>query len=143
MRIAIPTFLFAAALAASPALGEEPSEEMRQGASIIARVEALLAKDDLKGFCAAVHKSPAYAGYASRACQAGVKANVRQAEECTEARIALQVAADHEECVAMPPEAFAQRKQDFGEGRARFLQDLAARGVDGEKLIAEERAKLR
>lgn len=125
-------------LATGPATSAEPTEEMRTFARMFTSLEAR----DLKGYCTAMHGAP-YAGYVGRVCQSAVQNKVKKPEECSEDSIAQQVKADAAKCLAMPPDEFDKAVARGAEGSKAFLQRAASQGVDGEKLLKDERAKRR
>lgn len=139
IRVASVILTAGLAVATPLAGGAEPTEELRTFARMLTALEAR----DLKGFCTAMHRTPAYAGYLSRACQSGVQNKVRKPEECAPEGIARQVSADLEKCLAMPADEFEKQVQRGGEARKAFVKQAAADSVDGEKLLQDERAKLR
>lgn len=138
LRVA-SAILTASLAVATPLSGAEPSEEMRTFARILAALEAR----NLKGYCTAMHGTPAYSGYLSRACQSGVQNNVRKPEECVPEGIARQVRTDLEKCLAMPADEFEKQVQRGGEASKAFVKQATSESVDGEKLLQDERVKLR
>ena len=107
-----------------------------------ARMFATLEARDLKGYCAAMHGA-AYAGYLSRVCESAVQNKVRKADDCSRESIAQQVKADAGQCLAMPAGEFEKKVQRGAEASQSFVKQITAQGVDGEKLLQEERANLR
>lgn len=129
--------------AASGIWGAEPDEEMRKGAKLIASVEGLMAKRDLKGYCAATRGSPDYPGYLLRACQMFVTNNLKKAEDCSDANIKQEVAKDKASCLAMSSGNFDQEMATQRSGWERTLGQMRVKGVDTDLLMKEERAKIR
>lgn len=125
-------------LTTTTAQGVEPTEDMRT----LARMFATLEARDLKGYCTEMHGA-AYAGYLSRVCQSAVQNKVKKPEDCSPENIAQLIKDDKEKCLAMPPAEFEQKVLRGREGKEAFIKDMAAQGVDGEKLLQEERAKKR
>ncbi len=138
IRIALASLVAGMSLATAPVQSAEPTETMRTFARMIATLEAR----DQKGYCAAMHDAP-YVGYLSRVCLAAVQNSVKKPEDCTPARIAQQVEADTEQCLAMPAAEFEKTALRGREGTKAFVTEMTAQGVDGEKLLQEERAKIR
>lgn len=139
-RIAAALFIGGMPLAAAPA---EPAAEARAAARMIVSVEQPLAKRDLKGYCAAVYGTPDHAKYVASACQAGVKSNVRKPEDCSDANNKQTIARIIAGCTAMTPEKFDATVKLWDDVRRKFLAEMTAKGVDGEKTLKEERSKLR
>ena len=129
--------------AASGIWGAEPDEEMRKGAKLIASVEGLMAKRDLKGYCAATRGSPEYPGYVARACQMSVKNNLKKAEDCSDASIKQEVAKDNASCLGMSAGDFDKEMVTQRNGWERILGSMKQKGVDTDKLMKEERARIR
>lgn len=132
-------FLAMGILAATrPALGAEPTEEMRTFARVFTSLEAR----DLKGYCTAMHGAQ-YAGYVGRVCQSAVQNKMKKPEECSPDSVAQQVKTDAAKCLAMPPAEFEKAVVRGVEGSTAFLKHTASQGVDGEKLLKDERSKRR
>jgi len=125
-------------LASGQASSAEPTEEMRTFARIFTSLEAR----DLKGYCTAMHGA-SYAGYLGRVCQSAVQNKVKKPDECSQDSIAEQVRTDAAKCLAMPPAEFEKAVARGVEGSKGFLKQAAAQGVDGEKLLKEERVRRR
>jgi hypothetical protein len=125
------------------AAAAEPDAEARATARLILSVERPLAERDVKNYCAAVYGTPDYAGFVMRACQAGVKSTAKKPEDCSEANIKQVVKNDVDRCLGMTAEQFDATVKRWAGMRGGFLKDMAAKGVDGEKVLKEERAKLR
>ncbi|MCF8198611.1 MAG: hypothetical protein K9J42_07585 [Sulfuritalea sp.] len=120
--------------------GAEPDDEMRRAARFIVDVEGVMAKRDLKGYCAATRGSPEYPGYVARACQAFVKNKMKKAGDCSDAHIKKEVASDIANCLAMPAADFDKEAAIQREGWERILGSMKAKGVDTDKLMKEVRA---
>jgi hypothetical protein len=140
IRIALVLFIGGMPLSAAPA---EPDAETRAAAKLIASVEQPLVKRDLKGYCAAVYSTPDHAKYVASSCQAGVKNNARKPEDCSDANNKQTIAKIIAGCIAMTPEKFGATIKLWDEVRQKFLAEMTAKGIDGEKVLKEERAKLR
>ena len=138
--IALAMFIGGMPLAVTPA---EPDAETRAAARLIASVEQPLAKRDLKGYCAAVYGTPDYAKFVASACQAGIKKKVKKPEDCSDANLKQEIGRIIGSCVAMPPEQFDMTVKRWSEVRGKFLVEMKTKGIDGEKTLKEERAKLR
>lgn len=119
------------------------SAEIRESARMMARVDHSVRNKDLKGYCAATVGAPGYAGYVERACQSGMKNNMKTAQDCAPEKVAAQVAADRAQCLAMSPKKFDEAASQQPQRRAQWIKMVGARGVEGEKLLDEERAKLK
>jgi len=138
MHIASVFLVTGMSLAAPPVLGAEPTEAMRTFARMFAALEAR----DLKGYCTAMHGA-SYAGYLERVCQSAVQNRVKKAEDCSPENIAQQTKSDTGQCLLMPAAEFEKTVLRGREGGQAFLKEMAAQGIDGEKLLQEERAKIR
>lgn len=125
------------------AVGADPTADQQTTARIQARVEAPIAARNLKGYCKAFLDNDDYRGYATRACEAGVKVGIRKPEQCTSKAVAIQTKEDQKKCLKMEDEAFDATISKHRETKAKFIEEMAAQGLDGEKLIAAEREKLR
>lgn len=125
-------------LATPPALGAEPIEEMRTFARMFTSLEAR----DLKGYCTAMHGAQ-YAGYLGRVCQSAVQNRLKKQEDCSQEQLAQQVKADAAKCLAMPLADFDKAVARGAEGSKAFVKQAASLGMDGEKLLNDERAKRR
>jgi len=125
-------------IATRPALSAEPTEEMRMFARMFETLEAR----DLKGYCAAMHGEP-YAGYLGRVCESAVQNNLKKPEDCSQQSIAQQVKTDAAKCLAMPPAEFEKTVLRGVDASKTFVKQMATQGVDGEKLLQDERTKRR
>jgi hypothetical protein len=135
--------IVAAAFLPGHASAQEVGAEERDAARLFASIEAPLAARNQPLYCDSFIGGADFKAYATRACQHGVKVGVRKPEQCTAEVISKEVQADLKECHAMDAAAFSDRIAKHGEARSRFVQEMGKRGVDGEKLIAEERGKLK
>lgn len=144
IRIRIPpVFLVVSMLfAASGVWGAEPDEEMRKGAKLIASAEGSMAKRDLKGYCAATRGSPDYPGYLVHACQMFVKNNLKKTEDCSDASIKQEVAKANASCLTLSAGDFDKEMANQRKGWERTLGQMKEKGVDTDKLMKEERAKI-
>lgn len=138
--IALAIFIGGMPLVAAPA---EPGSEARAAARLIASVEQPLAKRDLKSYCAAVHGTPDYASYVARACQAGVKNNVKKPEDCSDTNIKQEIENVIGRCASMTAEQFDTTAKRWDEVREKFIKEMAAKKVNGEAVLEEARARLR
>ena len=129
--------------AASGVWGAEPDAEMRKAAKLIVAVEGPMAQRDLKGYCAATRGSPEYPGYVARTCQMFVKNNLKKAEDCSDANIKQEIAKDHASCLSMSAGGFDKEMATQRKGWERTLGLMKEKGVDTDKLMREERAKIR
>lgn len=138
-------WMVSASLGIAPlaAIAQGESAEIRESARMMARVDHSVRNKDLKGYCAATVGAPGYAGYVERACQSGMKNNMKTAQDCTPEKVSAQVAADRAQCLAMSAEKFDEAASQQPQRRAQWIKMAGARGVDGEKLLDEERAKLK
>lgn len=125
------------------ALAAAPSAEMREGAALIARMGAAAEKRDLKRYCSALQDNPSYRAHLVAACEGGVQGGVLQPGACSPENIQAALKKDRDRCLALTPDEFEKNITRWREIRARFVQDLKAQNVDGEKLLKEEAAKLR
>jgi len=138
-RVLMVLSMFAGlSLATVPVPGAEPTETMRT----MARMTVVLEAHDLKGYCTEMHTAP-YAGYLTRVCQLAVQNRLKQPEDCTPEKIAQQVKVDNEQCLAMPFAEFEKKILDGRKVKEALVKQMQEQGVDGEKLLQEERAKRR
>lgn len=139
-RRALMVFLMVAGppFAVASVWGAEPTETMRT----MARMTVILEAHDLKGYCTEMHTAP-YAGYLTRVCQSAVQNRLTQPEDCTPEKIAQQVKVDNEQCLAMPPAEFEKKMLDGRKVKETLIKQMQEQGIDGEKLLQEERAKRR
>lgn len=126
-------FLAAASLAA------EPNEDMRMFARLFAALEAR----DIEAYCTTMMHGAAYPGYMNRVCQSAVQNKMKKSEDCSPENVAEQIKADTTRCQAMAAAEFEAIAQRSSEAREKFIKDAKAKGVDGEKLLREERADFR
>jgi len=126
------------ALFISPVGAAEPTEDMRTAARVFATLEAV----NLKGYCDAMN-GPPYVVYLTRVCRSAVQNRMKKPEDCSPDNITQQLKTDHGQCLTMPAAEFEKAVIRGAEGGKAFVKQTAAQGVDGEKLIREERAKLR
>ncbi len=143
IRMALVFFVTSMLFTASGVWGAEPDAEMRKGAKLIASAEVPMAKRDLKGYCAATRGSPEYPGYVARACQMSVKNNLKKAEDCSDANIKREIAKDSASCLGMSAGDFDKEMVTQRKGWERTLGLMKEKGVDTDKLMREERAKIR
>lgn len=142
-RVSRAILIAGLSLAAVPAMGVEPDAEMRSAARMIAGAERPLVKRDLNGYCTVLYGGPEYVGYLTGICELAIKKDVIDAAACTAEKIRQDVRKSLETCVAMPPEQLEKAIQGWRSLREKFISDTKTRGVDGEKLLQEEQAKLR
>ena len=138
IRISWAFLITGMSLATTPVLGAEPTEDMRTFVRMFAALEAR----DHKGYCAAMHGAP-YAGYLDRVCQSAVQNKLKKPEDCSPERITQQVKVDTAQCLAMPAAEFEKTALRGREASKAFVKQMTAQGVDGDKLLQEERAKIR
>ncbi len=137
-------FLVTSMLLVAPGvLGAEPDAEMRRAAKLIANAEVPMTKRDLKGYCAATRGSAEYPGYVARTCQMFVKNNLKKSEDCSDANIKQEVAKDNASCLGMSAGDFDKEMATQRKGWERILGEMKQKGVDTDKLMTEERAKIR
>jgi hypothetical protein len=108
----------------------------------MARMFVALEARDQKGYCTAMY-GPAYTEYLARVCQAAVQHQLKKPENCTAESVAQELKTDHDQCLAMSSAELDKAALRWQEGRKAFLEKMAAQGMDGEKLLQEERAKQR
>lgn len=137
IRIALTFLVTGTSLAAPPVQDAELTEDMRA----LARMYAALDARDQKAYCGSMHAT-AYADYVDRACQFAIKVKLKQPEDCSQERIAQEVKQDAAECLAMPADEFEKKAFNGREVRAALVKQMQEHGVDGEKLLQEERAKI-
>ncbi|MBX9906221.1 MAG: hypothetical protein K2Y31_17895 [Burkholderiales bacterium] len=142
--LAASTLAACAAIAATPSfvLDDQPATA-QQVAAYLVSVERPLQKNDLKGYCSATLGRPGVLQMHARMCQDAVRSKHNKPEDCTEARIKQHAKNGMDECLAMPAGEFAKAQKDFREGLEEFTKDAKAKGVDANKLLAAERAKLK
>ena len=137
IRIALVFLITVLSLATTPTLGAEPTEDIRTFARIFATLDA----HDLKGYCTEMHAAP-YTGYLSRACQSAVQNKIKKPEDCSQDKISEQIRIDTEQCLAMSADKFEETMLHGRVSRKEFVEKMAAQGIDGEKLLQDERAKI-
>ncbi len=138
MSFAVALMVTGMLIATRPAMSAEPTEEMLTFARMFTSLEAR----DLKGYCTVMHGSE-YAGYLGRVCQSAVQNRLKKPEECTQDSIAQQAKAEAAKCLATPPDEFEKAVARGAEGSKAFVKQMASQGVDGEKLLQDERVKRR
>jgi hypothetical protein len=145
-RIAGAILSIGMTLAATQAMGADaaakPDPETRQIARMMAQIEMAMEKRDLKGYCAATSGSPDYTGTVALACLERAEEKRGKLEDCSLPKILSQVKKDRDQCLAMSTEEFQKRISNFPGGRDKWVKSLKQRGVDGDKLLQEERSKL-
>ncbi len=122
----------------TPVLGAEPTEEMRA----FAHLSALVETQDQKGFCTTVVAATSYADYVRRVCQLAIQNKLRKVEDCTPENIAREITTDTNRCLSMSAVEFKKSTAGWAELREDFIRRTKSKGIDGEKLLQEERAKL-
>jgi hypothetical protein len=134
IRIALASLGAVLSLAAVPVQSAEPTETMRTMARTFAALEAR----DQKGYCAAMHGA-SYAEYLNRVCQSAVQNRLKKPEDCSPENTARELKADTDKCLAMSAAEFEKKVLDGREGSKAFFKEMAAHGVDGEKLMQDAR----
>lgn len=124
-------------LATVPVQGAEPTKDMRWFARMFATLEAR----DHKGYCEVMIGAD-YAVYLNRRCQSDIQNKVKKPEDCSPESITRQLKLDTDECLAMPAAEFEQKVLRGRESSKAFIEQMTAQGVDGEKLLQEERVKI-
>lgn len=137
LRIVMVCLVASMSLATDPAFGEESPEDLQAMARLFAAVEAR----NQNAFCATM-QSPAYTDYLSRVCQTNVKNTLKKSEDCTAERVALEVKANAEQCLALSPDEFEQMALRGQDSRKAFFEEMSAKGLDVETLVREERSRL-
>lgn len=138
MSYAIALIATGMLIANRPAMSAEITEEMRTFARMFTSLEAR----DLKGYCTVKHGSE-YAAYLGRVCQSAVQNRLKRPEECSQNSIAQQAKDEAAKCLAMPPDEFDKAVARGSEVSKAFVKEMASQGVDGEKLLKDEREKRR
>lgn len=128
--------------ASNNAAAQDKSTEIMESARLMVRIDSAIRYRDLKGYCEVTYDARSYWGYVARACEAGIKANVKIPEDCTPKKIEAQVAADRAQCLAMSSDEFDNVVARFPEHREQWIKMAADQGVDSEKLLDELRARL-
>ena len=137
-RAASPFVFVGFTLLNQTAFGADITDDMR----LMARVYATLEARNQKAYCSAMH-GVAYVDYLNKVCQSAVQNKVKKSDECSQERIAQEVKADTGKCLAMPPAEFEKTALRGDEGSKGFVKKMAEQGVDGKKLLQDERAKLK
>lgn len=141
MKKSRPAFVFllaCASLTTPQVHGTEVDEDIRRSAHILAAAEAR----HQKAFCAALTNGAQYLAYVTRACQFSVKNKLKVPEDCSPDNLAQEVKSDAEKCLAMSSDEFDTKAQASARLRSAFVSDAASKGIDGEALLKETRAKL-
>lgn len=134
LRIVMMFLVAGMSLATAPVLGAESTEDLQAMVRMLAALEAR----HQKAFCATM-QSPAYTDYLSRVCQTNVKNTLKKSEDCIEDRVALEVKASAEQCLAMSSDEFEKAALRWQDSRKAFFEEMSAKGLDVEKLVQEER----
>jgi hypothetical protein len=134
--------LCAGAARAQMMLDERPAT-VHQMAAYIAATAGPVEKRDLKAYCKAVVDRPGVVDMFRRQCQEAVRQKAAKPEHCSTDNVKKAVGNALESCNAMPAAEFENQLSDWREGLGEFLSQAKAQGLDGEKLIAEERRKLK
>jgi hypothetical protein len=126
-----------------PALAQDLISEARLTAEIIVRMERPVQKRDQKAFCTVMTSASGFDAYQKRACESGVRNKVKKPEECSEANLKLEAKRDTDRCLGLSAADFEDALVPWRTAKEKFIKDAAAKGLDGEKLLQEERVKLR
>jgi hypothetical protein len=140
--VAVLLSLQAGGAGAQMMLDEKPAT-VRQMAAYLAATSGPVEKRDLKAYCKAVVDRPGVVDLFRRQCQEAVKQKAAKAEECSTESLRKAVGNALQECQSMPAAEFENQLAEWREGLGEFLRQAKAQGQDGEKLIAEERRKLK
>lgn len=119
-----------------------PDAGERTAARGFARVQASMDKRDHLGYCDAHYLSRDYRDTLMRSCRQGIKDDLQRERECGLHSIQVQAGSERVKCQNMGPAEFAATVARQEKARASFLREAAARGFDGEALIAEQLAFL-
>lgn len=68
---------------------------------------------------------------------------MKKPEDCTEANIQQEIWKDIDRCLAMSDDDFDKQILNQRKARAEFIAKMKEEGMDGEKLLQDELAKLR
>ncbi len=137
LRIVVVFLVAGMSLATDPAFGEESTEDLQAMARMFAALEAR----NQKAYRATMQGS-AYTDYLSRVCQTNVKNTLKKSEDCTAERVALEVKARAEQCLALSPDELEKVALRWQDSRKALFEDMTARSLDVEKLVREERSRL-
>ena len=137
LRIVMVFLVAGMSLATDPAFGEESPEDLQAMARLFAALEAR----NQKAYCATM-QSPAYTDYLSRVCQTNVKNTLKKSEDCAAERVALEVKASAEQCLALSPDELEKVALRWQDSRKAVFEQMTAEGLNGEKLMREERSRL-
>lgn len=142
IRIVSALSLIGMPLAAPALLAAAPDETLRRSARLLVNVEALLEKRDLKGYCGAFYGSTDFAAYLARACELSVKNNLAKAEDCPQA-IRQDIEKHTDRCLAMSDAEIERERLEQRRARESLVKSMGEKGMDGENILQEERARLR
>jgi len=109
---------------------------------MMARMTVIVEARDLPGYCTEMHAAPFTVGL-TKACQKDVQNKLKQPADCTPERIAQLIEADHQQCLAMPAAEFEKVVLNGHKVKAELVKQMQEQGMDGEKLLQEERVKRR
>jgi hypothetical protein len=137
LRIVMVSLVVGVARTTAPAFGEESPEDLQAMARLFAALEAR----NQKAYCATM-QNPAYTDYLSRVCLTNVKNTLKKSEDCTAERVALEVKASVQQCLAMSPDELEKVALRWQDSRKALFEQMTAEGLDVEKLVREERKKL-
>jgi hypothetical protein len=140
--LAVLCSLHAGGAFAQMMLDEKPAT-VRQMAAYLAATAGPVEKRDLKAYCKAVVDRPGVVEMFRRQCQEAVKQKQAKPDDCATGNVKKAVGDALASCNAMPAAEFEGQLSDWREGLVEFLSQAKAQGLDGEKLIAEERRKLK
>lgn len=130
----------------APAMGADAASDLnldnRSVARLMAQAEDAMDKRDLKGYCAVTVGTPEYPGYVALACLERAERKLKKIEDCSLTNVKKEAKRDIDQCLAMSTEQFGKRISEQSRGRDAWIKEMKRRGVDGEKLLREERAKL-
>ena len=124
-------------LATAPVFGAEPTEDLQAMVRMFAALEAR----NQNAYCATM-QSPAYTDYLSLVCRTNVKNRLKKSEDCTAERVALEVKASAEQCLALSPDELETVALRWQDSRKAVYEQMTAEGLDVEKLVREERKQL-
>lgn len=137
------TLSLVAVCAPPMALADELERELRQTAEELVRIESAVDKRDQGAFCNVTMELPSYVLYMKRVCETGVRLKAMTQEECSEVGLKLEAKRDIDKCNGFSPAEFNHALNPWLEAKQEFLKKASAKGLNGDTMLRDARAKLR
>jgi hypothetical protein len=134
--------LFAAFSACTP-FSKDQNDEHRRSAQMIVKMDKAVKDGDLRSYCDALMDNTDYAAFIKDGCRRAAEKQGKGAEGCTDAKIKEEVQAEIRKCLATNDDEFGRLRSGWPERYELMTRKLASETADSQKLLQEERAKLR